>query len=424
MFFTLLSIAFALKPVILIHGHGGTKTYGHLTKNVDKCPQLDRYEVWPPNSAFADQYPDCIAYFLDTKIDDDGTVHLNPEVVLELNEFGDISSIPAFQILAPYLEEKGYTRMKDLFGVPYNWITYPSGTPELFPMLKEKIEKIVEENGEKAVLLGHSMGTHVVRTFINDFSSREWVRKYIDGLVFNAPAFYGCFVPFSYTVTGRFSSLKYTDYVAEISRKMPSIQVMYNNYHAFKDTVVFANTKSGNITSSNVQNYLIENGYISDEGQKLFKLIEKSLKEDPVEPPVRSLILYNSGIPTLVGYEGENLEKEIYGGGDTACHAGGPQYVCSKWKKAECVDWNINSGEYSHSPMLSRPEALDRIFQFINESGSVEPESESLAKKWTIAGIACAVVSAAVIVIMVIIGCRKTSKIDDYDSIKSTNYYS
>lgn len=388
---------------------GGVQTNAHVTSPIDKCPEVNvgaTVGVWEPEPSLKDANPDCIGYFLDTKVDAEGKISHNPNFDTVIQPFPNLTGINAFKVLKTYLESRGYTDGKDILGVNYDWILYPLGTPDLFSQLKQNIEASHKESGMKVVLIGHSLGTHVLRSFVTHAMTTDWVKEHIDGVIFNAPAFLGCGGVFDYIMKDTFSSLKPSQYLAEVVQKMPSVQALFDNYAAFSDTVVFKDYPGvGDVLASGVKDFLVKVGKFSTDAQEIFKQIESSLQETPQKPPVRALVLYNSGIPTVVGYSGENF-SDINGGGDGVCHSGGPEYVCRTWEGVECVDWNRNdSVNWGHTPMLHQEEALDKIYKFLTLNNEKEPSSsdDKEIKTLTIVLVSLSAVTAVLLVVLVVL---------------------
>lgn len=414
LFYSLITFIFCKKlqrPIFCIHGLGGVQTAAEVTSPISKCPTNQTIiDVWAPDAAIAESNPDCIAYFLEAQIDSNNNVVQNPNFKYVIPPFGSLETINAYRELKPYLINRGYTYQKDLFGVTFNWILYPLGTPELFTQLKEKIEEAHKNSGMKVVILAHSLGTHVLRRFITHAMTTKWVKEHIDGVIFNAPAFYGCFGCFDYIVSGQFSFLKKTSYNTLVTRKMPSVHAMFDNFVVFKDTVIFSNVtnyKTKDVTAPNVRDFLIDRGMMNEDAQKIYAQVEDSLKEEPIQPPVRSLILYNSGLETVIGYTGDNYEK-VYGGGDSVCHSASPEYVCKHWNNIECIDWKKNDAElWSHTPMLHRPEALDKIYSFLTKNNTNENKSNNNLLYVLIAVGAVAVILVIVLVVVLILIYKK-----------------
>ena len=95
--------------------------------------------------------------------------------------WGQMESLYNYADLVKYLVNKGYKKGEDLFGIPYDWVLYYPGTADLFKRLKSFIEEQHSKSGNKVILMGHSMGTHVVRMLLN-YTSDEWFKEHIDGI--------------------------------------------------------------------------------------------------------------------------------------------------------------------------------------------------------------------------------------------------
>lgn len=378
-FFSLIACQNLQRPLICIHGFGGIQTDAELTGFVPTCnTDKKTIHIYELDKDIAQQYPDCISYFLETQIDSENHVFQNPNFTLKVPPFLSTEKRNPFTSLTGYFLDRKYTLNKDLIAFTYNWFLYPVGTPELFSQLQSLIEKAYQDSGKKVVLLGHSFGTHVIRQFILQGMTESWVKKHVEGAIFSAPAFFGCAGPFDFFVKGQFSSLPITNYSTRVTRKMPSIHAMFLNYVAFKDQVVFSDlSKYGNVTAPQVHDFFVKNGFLSEEANRMFNLVEGSLKQEPKELPIRSLVLYNSGMDAIVSYKGDNFEP-IYGPGDQICQSSGPEYACKHWNNVECVDWKRVGDEWNHDNMLHRIQEIDKIYEFITKYDEEDDNKKTL----------------------------------------------
>ena len=72
----------------------------------------------------------------------------------------DTHFAPTYAPLANALKERGYVERETLFGIPYDWRYGMSHPDSFWADVKELIETAYEQNNkEKVVLVGHSMGT-------------------------------------------------------------------------------------------------------------------------------------------------------------------------------------------------------------------------------------------------------------------------
>lgn len=407
MLFFLSIFSFSLKkPIILIPGHGGGGAWVTITKPelYPECPPLNDYQFWPYNATFAEKYPECMGYLIRAVYNETTKKITHPDGIdFRSEEWGHMDSLYNYVPLVEYLvEKKGYEKGKNLWGIGYDWVLYYPGIPELFDKLKQFIEEVHLNSGQKVILMGHSMGTHVVRLLLTNRTTKEWVQEHIDGIELLAPAFYGCFVSFSMTVYGKFGAIPINPIAAKSARQMPSLHVLWDNYVVFDGHQVFQNVpgREDGIKPNEVKDYLVSQNRFDKEAQEIFKYVEPSLQEAPIEPPVRSYLLYNSGISTPVAMDASANYSFINISGDAICHSGGPEYVCKHWNNVECFDWKKDDWLYSHSQMMYREGTFEKIYKFIGNDDSND-SNDSYDYKWIIIG--CVLGGVAIIAIVVVV---------------------
>jgi len=71
----------------------------------------------------------------------------------------------------------GYKDTEDLQAAAYDWRKFKQGD-EWKNNLTKRIEQIVNKKGEKAVLIGHSLGGIIIQDYLESMS-KEWVKNYI-----------------------------------------------------------------------------------------------------------------------------------------------------------------------------------------------------------------------------------------------------
>ncbi|OHT10020.1 hypothetical protein TRFO_20936 [Tritrichomonas foetus] len=382
----------ARKPVILVPGFTGSAVYATITKPdlYPQCPNIPvHFQFYPYNQTFLKQYPDCVGLFMTTYFNNESKkVESLPGIKIETAPYGDVDTLPSYSGVVERLLSEGYELNKTLFGFPYNWILYYSGIPEIFEDLKNRIEEATEQTGEKLILFGHSMGSHVVRMLINNHVDQNWVQKHIDRIVYNAPAFYGCSDLIRNVLTGTLEDDNYYEGLAKAIRQMPSVFLLFENYNIIKDKPVFYNkinqaqlyaeninnkftsmkdNENTIVNPRNVVEFLHERGFLNEESLRVFETVESSLKDDKiVEPPVPTILFYNSGLPTPVYFNSTTYEI-IKGEGDGFCQSDILDVVCGKWKNTKCIDWKKNDENFGHIPMLKSKEELDMIIDFFEQ---------------------------------------------------------
>lgn len=365
-------VAFSLskKPVYLFSGFVGSSLYATITEPelYPQCPpDLIRFQFFPINPIFSQQYPQCIDSLFSTTYDSEkNQLSSLPGIKIETDSIGNVSSIPVFSKVVGRLISEGYSVNRTLFGVPYDWIHYYPGTLPLFSQLKEHIESTSKKTGEKVVLFGYSMGAHVIRFLFSHYADQKWIKKYIDRVILSSPAHYGCNNLLNVVIKGEVSVCP-SENITNSLRHMSSAFLLFENYNIFKDKIVFSNLKDDSnsvIHPKDVHKYLNKVGIFDDLSMKIFSLIEPSLNEQPIEFPVPTLLFYNSEIPTPVSFDGTTLEK-VEGKGDGACQSDILDKLCSQWKHTKCVNWKKNDPKFAHTTMLGTRDELNMISDFI-----------------------------------------------------------
>ncbi|OHS96076.1 Lecithin:cholesterol acyltransferase family protein [Tritrichomonas foetus] len=408
MFFVLSYLSLSLKPILLIPGHGGTNVRATLTNPSlhPECPAdlINNFEFWPPNSTFVTEHADCMGKLLRCVYDKkSNTINHIDGIKFDVNEFGDLTTLPFYTKLVNFLvKEKGYTVSKNIFGLPYDWILYYAGLPPtFFDDIKNFIQNISVNNHNKPVVIaGHSLGTHVIRMFLNSpFVDKNWIEKYIDSIVFIAPAFSGCFSSFDMVVRGAFSTLPYNEVTRPSVYQMPSLHVLFQNYEVYENEPIFEINDTFSVKANGAIDFLLENDKMNEEGYFIFKnfVEESSLKHKFYEPKdysLKTFTLLNSGIKTHVGYNVDDNYSRVYGNGDGMCAAKGMNLTClDNWKNAECYDFNVdNEDEFGHATMVDAHELHVRFWDFVTEQSS--PKTNNA---WLLAGFIIAIVVIVII---------------------------
>lgn len=367
-----LTISFSIKPIYLIPGFTGCALYATITKPKEypQCPRnIRHFQFFPINTSFQQKYPECLGLLYSTIYDSrTNSISTYPGIHIEADSFGNVTSFASYANVVKHLLSSGYVINQTLFGVPYDWIHYYPGTIKIFSNLKNHIEDIYGRTGKKVILFGHSMGSHLVRLLFSNYSDKSWVDKYIDRVILNAPAFYGCSGIVELVITGILDDEKVPDeFIAFSLRHMPSAFLLFENYNINKSKNFFiSNFLNGGVKSFEVHKYLRQENVIDDMSMKIFSVIEPSLMQKPSELPVKTILFYNSGLKTPVAFHEETLQR-IDGDGDGLCQSDVIETLCKQWKNTKCINWNSNDDRFNHVTMLSAKEELDMISDFIND---------------------------------------------------------
>lgn len=393
--------AFSLKPLFLVSGFNGSPLYATVTHSQisyearDYCPKTmsEHFQFYPSvNPKFYMAHPECQAYLMtayyDTK---EKKVTTSPGVKVVSDNFGNYTSLLNFEKVVEHALSLGYTPYKDLFGIGYNFMLYPFGADDTFEAIKVNAEKVKKDTGEKIVFISHSQGTHLVNQFLTSYVKPEWVNEYIDSAIFVAPAWAGV-GNYRRLINGDYGEFLTTENMKKAILKMPGQLILLPNYKAFKDKPVIYNYPEygQNSMARDIQNFLRNYlGILNQDNSKIFEEVEKFLNKPIEEPPVRSYIIYNSGITTGIAYMVDRYTNELkiqLGPGDGDYSPEGAEFACENWKNATCVNWYLNKQTYNHANMLKNvDESVDLIFKFVQgEPTPTKPPKKSKADLYTI----------------------------------------
>lgn len=295
-----------------------------------------------------------------------------PGIELTPDPIGHYKHFRRFGPFAQYLEPKGYQPKKYLFGFPYDWSLYYPGVTGIFAQLKTFIEKIKSDTGQKVVLMGYSMGTHVIRLLYTNYTTTKWIQDNIDSFVFLVPALFGCFQPYLKAFEGKLWYLPDTEMTVKTARRMASYHLLMNNYYVSGNFSIIRNA-SNFIDASEFFEYIEQNKLFDRESIKIAKLVEPSLKEKPVQPPVRTFVVFNNAINTPVALDVSKNYSLIFLPGDGRCQDQGPLYMCNNWLNIKCLNLNSKGPQYGHSPMICTPKVHQEVYNFIYESNNKFP---------------------------------------------------
>lgn len=304
-----------------------------------------------------------------------------------------------------------------------------------FRELKEKIEYEVSKTGLKAVLYGYSLGGNFVRYFLTHFVDDEWKSKYIEGAMFFVPGVGGAFSAPTYIATSNFFGPLNNQ---PFFKHMPSLYAMIPNFPANKNVAII-NGKS--IDASQIFEEIVKasefskneklifknkNSKVGDEAEvdividetckTLYKIHLPFLEEEIGDPNVRSLVVFNSGIPVMCGANVTQLasnkfEYEIFNcEGDGVMPSRGAEYASQHWKDVKYHDFNSPDAKFDHFDVGRSEELRNLIKDFIYKKN--DSDNSPSKKTIIIIAVACAVLLVIVIIIIVVV-VKKKKNIQD-----------
>lgn len=280
--------------------------------------------------------------------------------------------------------------------VYYDWVLYYLGIQETFSILQKTIEQKVTESKEKAVLVGFSLGTSFMRYFSTKYSSREWLQKYVDGIIFLSPGLAGTFSSIGFVATENAFSL-----TGIAARHMISQWVMFPNFPLFENCIEI----DGKFYNASDAFDLMEKAnYTDDTCKAIYNEVKPFLEEKMPDPGVRTAFIYNSGLPAKCGVKVVNGESQfIYCGSDGGLEAKGAQYACSHWNNVYCHDYQKNDQEFSHFGIINQPYTAELVRRFV--AGQPFPTPEKKGKLSTKIIIIVVVAVVAVLIIALLFYC-------------------
>ena len=377
LFISFFASALSLKPIYLIAGFGQSPIYSTITQPdlYPECPEVNRLFIrsaTSSNTNWLNSNPKCAAKLLRVHLNEStGKVEQLPGIVTDSSPIGDAAELSAtFESIISKAKAKGYTSNQNLFSVGYNYYLHPVTSFDVYDKLKAKIEEVYANTKEKAVIVSFSQGTSFASIFLSNYSTSEWVKQYIDSVVFIAPAFAG-WPLFSQLMSQTLSPLPNSDEMKKTIMKMPGLHIMMPNYEVFKHRTVIYNLYKDfdQHNASYAFEFLKSQNKADDESEQIFKAyVEKFLQAPIPEPPVPSLIVYNDAITQTVTYSVYQHQNKkvvsLYGApGDNTVTSDGAEYACGHWKSVKCK--NLHEGGVNHNTILGNSRTISEVFSFI-----------------------------------------------------------
>lgn len=208
LFFLLPFLTDALTPVVIIPGDGASALEAKLDK--DSAPhwycstQSDWFRLWLDPAQLASGFVDCwsenIMLHYNKSLDE---VSDAPGVVVRVvggldgltldDSYLTSSASNVFSDLLDAFVDAGYVRDETLVGLPYDFRRAPTGNPDFITQIQSTIENVTAAQGEKVVILSHSLGGLNSLYFLNAMTD-EWKNTYIAAWIPISPAYGGAVV--------------------------------------------------------------------------------------------------------------------------------------------------------------------------------------------------------------------------------------
>lgn len=356
------SLVSSLAPVVIIPGIAGSR----MMMKLKDAHQADWWclkdaDWWGAWISLLDLQPENIDCF-----NDQFSVHFDKATGTYSNTSGvEIQPVPGldglmyldsafetpseyFYAMVTYLENKGYISDVNLHGATYDWRFGPAGLDQLgyFDNLKATIENTVTANGERAVLVSHSLGSLVTQAFLS-MAEISWTANHIKAWFPIAGPFGGASVTAEGYVSGyvfKLSPWIPNDYLRPVERSAPSGVVLLPQSFGYGEDFVVIVTPSKNYTASvdSMRDMLIDLGL--EKTIDIYDFMRKvQAQTDQLALPPAGLpiyVYYGSGIPTLeTAVYNTDLSSELdkkpssqlYGDGDGTVPAFSVITPVKKW---------------------------------------------------------------------------------------------
>ncbi|EAY18114.1 Lecithin:cholesterol acyltransferase family protein [Trichomonas vaginalis G3] len=382
MFQILLTLASSKKPVILLPGLISSVLSGDVTKKrYWYCPNVKDQQVW-----FNDDYvlPPTYYCLLDSvrlEWDDKLNNTKQPDYVnLSIVDFGGLNGInnidslgdthfvPYYKVLVDRLIQEGYSERVDLFGAPFDWrfgLNLPQDFYNQFTALVE--QAYTTNQNQKVTLIGHSMGGFFINHYLGRLMPKEWTEKYIESAIFVAPAFGGSGIAFETQVTHKLPWLSILGELPETVCSIQGIHIHMPNHVIFGDKTLGYKPDGQPLVAREMTDFLINQGYLTGDYIKIHNKMKPFFVDAPPQPPVPSAVIYNSGLPTIQGFDFRTKDREmVFGGGDMMVNEEGPEYACNNWKNTSCLD--LKSADLkndNHLTIIYNKDVLEFIVNWI-----------------------------------------------------------
>lgn len=359
----------SLKPIYLIAEFEYSPINSEISNSAlyPECPSGKRQFVIKDqsnfNTDFLSHYPDCVAKLLRVKFNSTtGKVEQLPGIMTESISIFDQSFFSkAFGSIFSKIKEFGYQKNNNLFSVGYNHFLHPVTSYSVFHKLKNKIEQVYTQTGEKSIFITLNQSSNFISMFLSNYSKSEWVRQYIDSVIFISPTFAGL-PSLSYLYSQNLLPfISNTEFKKSIMR-MPGLHMLLPNYVVYENFSFDGKFKNHKVSDS--FKILKEIGKVDDESEKIFKVtVEKYLKTAIPEPPIPSIIIINektakSSINATISIDGANKYDESV--------LISSQHACSTWKSVKC----IKSSRLSQSVFECISGRLSQTSRFLIEGKS------------------------------------------------------
>jgi lecithin-cholesterol acyltransferase len=394
MFSLIPSLAAALKPVVMVPGHFGSRLHVNTTRqSAWYCPKsLVNRHAWIRVRDLFPPYIFCLLDYLTVDLDNStGELRSQIDTNVTTVDFGRISGIRGIgpdyfghylpvnyeSYISSFLRQ-GYRIGVDLFSAPYDWRFGLDQPATYFNELRSLIERAsAASDGARVALLSHAMGSTLTHLFLTEKMTKEWRDRYIDSSTYVSPSWTGSGQSLFAIWRRRFPyiPLKFS----RLSRFVASIGAFHAqlpNAVAYANTTLLVDPDGKNHTGTDLIDFLRQHGKLKPAQLRIAERNFKFAKMLPKTPDFKVNILYNSGVQTPMGLKlrsWTDVGTPIYGRGDSLVGSKVIDWACATWKQQDidvlCHDVESAEKRYHHRYILKTPEIANLITKWILGTG-------------------------------------------------------
>lgn len=314
-----------------------------------------------------------------------GGINVLDPGVSETDQFNKISSTLSQRL--------GYQEGRNLHGAPYDWrlagdahSVRKNGVGGFYTQLQQLIEQTVAANGQKAVLLSHSLGGPTLLYFFHNFVTEEWRQQHIHGWVaLSAPWLGSVGQLLAYMAGWTFglpSWLVPHDYVKQVQVNATSGVWLAPNPVAFGNETLVT-TPSRTYTAADVKSLIATIGEQAGGEQVLAMMDKKSLDLTAIQKPPSFVPLqnwYSNGVGTPLNlifssditHGFDSAPREIVNGdGDGTVNTESLRQAEFNWPQVDSapVTTRIFPNQ-THYGMLFDDRVIDAFVSYLQETSS------------------------------------------------------
>lgn len=381
----LLFITTYRNPIILLPPFYGTNLW--VTYNNSNLPwycskSANDSLLWLSPSYALPYKINCLFKLMTSFLDENDEIQDWPNSTVSIHDFGGDESVRyvvhsnlfnfnygvSLLNLIEHFKKQGWQLKKDLFIAPYDWRLGPTFSEPFWPEFRKLIEKAYHETGQtKVTIIGFSQGGFMTQQFLTKHCTDTWKENFISQVILIAPSFTGNVQNMHNFWVKRMSLAPFLhfDSLSFCFEQMPSVHVHMPNEVIYKDFVLVIGPDGREYKGGDIYKLIMDHSLFNENARRMYEKSEVIMKMAPEDLGVKTTLLMNSGIKTLIKMNFSNgFDKDpinIFGNGDGTLHSFGHQWICNNWKNITCIDFNSSLKNYEHYPLISNERVLNVV---------------------------------------------------------------